>query len=150
MTRFLDKNPGRHSVKAFSGRIRIGSAYLFGSTSLGYGKTDTKNCVGTKTGLVGCAIHFNQEIINSLLVLDVKALCDESRGDDLVNILHSLEDAYRWSVTRPRKSQCKLELVTRLNLKCEQSMKPIVLFQRTLASPMRLVSVSEFACLVHT
>jgi hypothetical protein len=65
---------------------------LLSSTGLGNGQADTENGVGTKLGLVGGSIEVDQELVNLGLVLDIDVLLDESRGDDLVDILDSLED----------------------------------------------------------
>lgn len=66
--------------------------HLLSSTGLGDGQRDTENGVGTKLGLVGSAIELVQESINGGLVLDVKGLLNQSRGNDGVDVLNGLGD----------------------------------------------------------
>ena len=72
--------------------------YLFGSTSLGNSHTDTKDGVGTKFTLVGGAIELDEELINGLLVSDSNTGADQLGGNDAVDMIDGLEDA--WNVFR--------------------------------------------------
>lgn len=65
-------------------------AYLGGGSSLGNSQRNTKDGVGTELSLVGGAIKLVEESINGGLVLDVKALLDQSGGNDSVDILDGL------------------------------------------------------------
>ena len=65
---------------------------LLGGTSLGDGQADTEDGIGTEAGLVGGSVELNEELVDLGLVLDVDILLDQSRGDDLIDVLDGLED----------------------------------------------------------
>jgi hypothetical protein len=71
---------------------RANRIYLLSSTSLGNSQTDTENSVGTKLGLVVSAIKLVEELVDLGLVLDIKALLDQSRTNGLVDIGDGLGD----------------------------------------------------------
>lgn len=66
--------------------------HLLSGTSLGDSQADTQDSIGTELGLVGGAVKLVEESINLGLVLDIKALLDQSRGNDGVDVLDSLGD----------------------------------------------------------
>ncbi len=66
---------------------------LLGRTGLGNGQADAQNSIGTELSLVGGVIKLDQEVVDLGLVLDVQTLLDQGRSDDLVHILHSLENS---------------------------------------------------------
>lgn len=65
---------------------------LLSSTSLGDSQGDTENGVGSELGLVGGSIEVDEELVDLGLVLDIKVLLDQSRGNDGVDVLNSLGD----------------------------------------------------------
>lgn len=73
--------------------VRVERDALLGGARLGNGQADTEDGIGTELGLVGSAIQVNQELVDLGLVLDVDVLLDDRRGDDLVDVLDSLENA---------------------------------------------------------
>lgn len=74
-------------------RGRTIGCYLLGSTSLSNSQTDTEDGVGTELGLVGGAIELVKESVDLGLVLDIKVLLDQSRGNDSVDVLDGLGNA---------------------------------------------------------
>ena len=74
------------------GDVDVKRDTLLSGSSLGNGQRDTEDGVGTKGGLVGGAIELVKELINLGLVLDVDVLLDEGGANDLVDVLHGLED----------------------------------------------------------
>lgn len=73
-------------------RIQAQSIYLLSGTSLGNSQRDTEDGVGTELGLVGGTIELVQESIDLGLVLDVKVLLDQSRSNDIVDVVDGLGD----------------------------------------------------------
>lgn len=69
---------------------RSSSTDLLSSSSLGDSHAHTKDGVCTKLGLVLSAIELVEELVNLGLVLDIKALLHERRGDDIVNVADGL------------------------------------------------------------
>ncbi len=65
---------------------------LLSCAGLGNGQAGTQDSVGTKRSLVGAAIQLDQKLVNLGLVLDVQVLLEQGRADDLVDVLHSLQD----------------------------------------------------------
>ena len=70
-----------------------GTSHLLSSTSLGNSQTDTKNGVGTELGLVGGSIKVVEELVDLGLVLNIKALLDQSGPNDGVDVLDGLSDS---------------------------------------------------------
>ena len=67
---------------------------LLSSGGLRDSERNTQDGIGTKLSLVGGAVEGSQEVVDGGLVLDVEVLFDQSRGDDLVDILDGLEDTF--------------------------------------------------------
>ena len=103
---------------------------LLGGGGLGHGHGDTEDGVGTNLGLVGRAIELVKESVDGGLVLDVKVLLDESRGNDLVDVGNGL--GHTWS------SMSELVPYAVVHFSCFL----------TLASPLGLVTITELAGLV--
>jgi hypothetical protein len=103
---------------------------LLGGGGLGHGHGDTEDGVGTNLGLVGGAIELVKESVDGGLVLDVKVLLDEGRGNDLVDVGDGL--GHTWSSLS--------ELVPYAVFRCSCFL--------TLASPLALVTITELAGLV--
>lgn len=113
------------------GDVSVERDTLLSGSSLGHSHGDTEDGVGTNLGLVGGAIELVEESVNGGLVLDVKVLLDESRGNDLVDVGDGL--GHTWS------SMSELFC-------CNCFVR--VLFLLTLASPLALVTITELAGLV--
>ena len=64
---------------------------LGGGGGLGSSHGDSKNCVGTKLALVLRAIQSEEELIQAALVDWVKALAEDSGGDDGVDVRDGLQ-----------------------------------------------------------
>lgn len=72
--------------------LDLGFTCLLSSSGLGNGQRDAKNGVGAQLGLVGGAIQLDEEVINSLLVLNINVLLDDLWADDGVDVGNSLQD----------------------------------------------------------
>ena len=66
------------------------SSYLLSGGSLGNSQTDTEDSIGTELSLVWGTIEVDEELVNLLLILNIKVLLDQSRANDLVDICNSL------------------------------------------------------------
>ncbi len=65
-----------------------GGTYLLGRTSFGNRQTDTKDCIGTKFGLIRSAIKLVQESIHGSLIFDINALLNERWPNGLVDMIN--------------------------------------------------------------
>lgn len=74
------------------GDVSVERNTLLGGGSLGNGQRDTEDGVGAELGLVGGSVKLVQELVNLGLVLDIDVLLDDSRADDLVDVLDGIED----------------------------------------------------------
>jgi hypothetical protein len=63
---------------------------LISSTSTGNSKGNTKNGVSTELALVWSTVKVDKEVINSLLVLNIKVGGNKSWSNGLVNVFNSL------------------------------------------------------------
>lgn len=74
------------------GDVGVERDTLLSSTGLGDSQGDTENGVSSELGLVGGSIEVDEELVDLGLVLDIKVLLDQSRGNDGVDVLNSLGD----------------------------------------------------------
>lgn len=65
---------------------------LVNGTGLGDSHRDTQDSVGTELSLVGGTVELDQEVINLLLLSDLKARLDKSLGDNVIDIGNGLGD----------------------------------------------------------
>ena len=65
-------------------------AYLVSGGSLRDSHGDTEDGVGTELSLVGGTVELDEEVINLLLRGDGDLGVDQSRGNDLVDVLDGL------------------------------------------------------------
>jgi hypothetical protein len=74
------------------GNVSVERHTFLSSAGLGNGKTDTQDSVGTQLGLISGTIELVEELVNGALILYVKALLDNSRRNDIVDIVDGLGD----------------------------------------------------------
>ena len=74
------------------GNVSVEGNALLSGGGLCDGHGDTEDGVGTKVGLVLCAIELVEESIYGRLVLDVELLLDERGGNGVVDVGNSLGD----------------------------------------------------------
>jgi hypothetical protein len=73
--------------------------HLVSSSGLGNSHGDTENGVGSKLSLVVGTVKLDHEVVNLLLGGDGELGVDQSRGDDVVDVVDSLGNTFRPSVT---------------------------------------------------
>jgi hypothetical protein len=74
------------------GDVSVEGNTLLSGGSLGNGKRNTEDGVGTELALVGGSIKLVQELVNLGLVLNVDVLLDEGGANDVVDVLDGVED----------------------------------------------------------
>ena len=74
------------------GDVSVEGHTLLSGGSLGNGKRNTEDGVGTELALVGGSIKLVQELVNLGLVLNVDVLLDEGGANDVVDVLDGVED----------------------------------------------------------
>ena len=65
---------------------------LLGRSGLCDSQRYTQDGIGSQICLVLGAIHLDEEVIDLGLVLAVNPFLDQGRADDIVDVLHSLQD----------------------------------------------------------
>lgn len=114
------------------GDVDVERDTLLGGGGLGHSQGDTQNGVGTEVALVGRTIELVEELVDLGLVLDINGLLDKSGANDIVDVLHGLQDTCR-SDNYQFRARFELDQAP---------------FSLTLAAPVGLVTITELNGLV--